>query len=118
MDPHTQFCPNFYCLHRGKTGLGNIRVHSHRERRFRCTTCAKTFAATKNTPYYRLHTPLDLVTLVLTLLCHGCLAKPSSPPTAWTSVPSPTGSSVPVGTASAFTSCTCSRAAWTSSTSR
>lgn len=72
MDPSAQFCPNFYCLNRGKTGLGNIRVHSRKERRFRCITCDKTFAATKNTPYYRLHKSLDLVTLVLTLLCHGC----------------------------------------------
>ena len=72
MDPSAQFCPNFYCLNRGKTGLGNIRVHSRKERRFRCITCDKTFAATKNTPSYRLHKPLDLVTLVLTLLCHGC----------------------------------------------
>jgi transposase-like protein len=72
MDPHLQFCPNFYCLHRGKTGQHNIRVHSRIERRFRCTTCGKTFAATKNTPYYRLHKPLDLVSLVLTLLCYGC----------------------------------------------
>ena len=72
MDPHLQFCPNFYCLHRGEFGRGNIRVHSRQERRFRCTTCGKTFAATKNTPYYRLHKPLPLVTLVLTLLTHGC----------------------------------------------
>jgi transposase-like protein len=72
LDPSTQFCPNFYCFHRGKAGLGNIRVHSRKERRFRCTTCTKTFAATKNTPYYRLHKPLDLFTIVLTLLCHGC----------------------------------------------
>ncbi len=72
MDPSLQFCPNFYCLHRGKAGLGNIRVHSRKERRFRCTTCDKTFAATRNTPYYRLHKSLDLVTLVLTLLTYGC----------------------------------------------
>ncbi len=72
MDPHLQFCPNFYCLHRGKAGLDNIRVHSRKERRFRCTTCKKTFAATKNTPYYRLHQPVAVVTTVLTLLTHGC----------------------------------------------
>jgi transposase-like protein len=72
MDPHAQFCPNFYCLHRGKTGLGTIRVHSHSERRFRCTTCRTTFAATRNTPYYRRHKPLPMVTTVLTLLTHGC----------------------------------------------
>ena len=72
MDPLPQFCPNFSCLHGGKAGLGNIRVHSQKERRFRCTTCAKTCAASRNTAYYRLHKSLDLVTLVLTLLCHGC----------------------------------------------
>src|SRR5262245_42232568 len=46
MDPSGQFCPNFYCLHRGKPGLGNIRAHSRTEQRYRCTTCGKTFAAT------------------------------------------------------------------------
>jgi transposase-like protein len=72
MDPSLQFCPNFYCLKRGLTGQGNIRVHSHKEQRFRCTVCRKTFAASKNTPYYRLHKPVELMTLVLTLLTHGC----------------------------------------------
>lgn len=72
MDPSTQFCPNFYCLQRGLVGQGNIRAHSRKEQRFRCTTCTKTFAASKNTPYYRLHKPLERMTLVLTLLTHGC----------------------------------------------
>src|SRR5215217_770664 len=72
MDPSPQFCPNFYCLKRGLVGQGNIRIHSHKEQRFRCTICRKTFAATKNTPYYRLHKPMELMTLVLTLLTHGC----------------------------------------------
>jgi len=34
--------------------------------------CGQTFAATKGTPFYRLQTAADVVTLVLTLLCHGC----------------------------------------------
>jgi transposase-like protein len=72
MDPSTQFCPNSSCPQRGLTGQGNIKVHSRKERRFRCQTCRKTFAATRDTPYYRLHKPLDLVTIVLTLLTHGC----------------------------------------------
>jgi hypothetical protein len=37
-----------------------------------CQTCGRTFATTVGTPFYRLHTAADLVTLVLTLLCHGC----------------------------------------------
>jgi transposase-like protein len=72
MDPSTQFCPNFYCSKRGLAGQGNIRVHSRKEQRFRCTCCRKTFAASKNTPFYRLHKPIELVTIVLTLLTHGC----------------------------------------------
>jgi hypothetical protein len=72
MDRHQQFGPNFYCLSRGKTGLGNIRFHSRTERRFRWTTCAKTVAVTRNTPLYRLHHSRDPVTIVLTVLCHSC----------------------------------------------
>ena len=72
MNPQTQFCHNPQCPARGQVGLGNIRVHSQVERRYRCITCGQTFAATKGTPFYRLHTAVDLVTIVLTLLCHGC----------------------------------------------
>lgn len=72
MDPQTQFCHNPDCSARGQVGQGNIRVHSHKEQRYRCTTCGQTFAATKGTPFYRLQTAADVVTLVLTLLCHGC----------------------------------------------
>jgi transposase-like protein len=59
-------------LAQGEFGKGNIRAHSRSERRFRCTTCTKTLAATRNTPYYRRHKSLDLVTLILTPLTHGC----------------------------------------------
>ncbi len=72
MDPQTQFCPNPACGARGQVGQGNIRVHSQRDRRYRCTTCGRTFAATTGTPFFRLKHATDLVTIVLTLLCHGC----------------------------------------------
>jgi len=52
--------------------LGNILVHSRKERRYRCTTCGRTCAATHDTPLYRLKKPTELVIIVLTLLCHGC----------------------------------------------
>lgn len=45
---------------------------SQREQRYVCQTCGRTFATTVGTPFYRLRTAADLVTLVLTLLCHGC----------------------------------------------
>ena len=72
MDPRTQFCHNLDCPARGQVGQGNIRIHSRKERRYRCLRCRRSFAATSGTVFFRLHTAVDLVTVVLTLLCHGC----------------------------------------------
>jgi transposase-like protein len=72
MDPQQQFCPNPACPTKGQVGRGNIGVHSQREQRYVCQTCGRTFAATAGTPFYRLRPAADQVTLVLTLLCHGC----------------------------------------------
>jgi transposase-like protein len=72
MNPQAQFCHNPQCPARGQRGRGNICVHSQAAQRYRCRTCGRTFAATKGTPFYRLHTAVDLVTIVLTLLSHGC----------------------------------------------
>jgi transposase-like protein len=72
MNPQTQFCHNPDCRARGQVGQGNIRVHSQVEPRYRCTICGHTFAATQGPPFYRLRSTADLVTLVLTLLSHGC----------------------------------------------
>ena len=72
MNPQEVFCPNFECPSRGKLGQGNIRVHSYGQRRFRCTTCQKTFAATKGTPLYRLRSDDEIVARVVTLLAWGC----------------------------------------------
>ena len=72
MDPQSQFCHNPACPDRGRGGRGNIRIHSQKEQRYRCSTCGQSFAATKGTPFYRLRGETDVVTRVLTLLCHGC----------------------------------------------
>ncbi len=72
MDPQTQFCHNPTCSARGQVGHGTIRIHSRKEHRYRCRQCGQTFAATKDTPLYRLHTEVALVAIVLTLLTHGC----------------------------------------------
>src|SRR5262245_23018271 len=72
MDPTTTFCPNLACPARGQTGQGNIGIHSRKDRRFICTQCRKTFAATYGTVFYRLRTSADLVALIITLLAHGC----------------------------------------------
>ncbi len=72
MDPQSQFCPNATCAARGQVGQDNIEIHSQKERRYRCQTCGRTFAATTGTPFYRLQTAAETVTLVVTLLAHGC----------------------------------------------
>src|SRR5215216_4485535 len=72
MDPRQQFCHNLGCPARGQVGQGNIGVHSQAEQRYVCHTCNRTFAATAGTAFYRLRTAADQMTLVLTLLCHGC----------------------------------------------
>ncbi len=72
MDPSFVTCPNLACPDKGTVGAGNNRIHSHVERRYRCRTCRRTFAATANTPLYRLHQAEATLTLVRTLLVHGC----------------------------------------------
>jgi len=72
VNPETVFCPNPDCPARGQIGKGNIGVHSRKERRYICHVCGKTFTETKGTVFYRLRTPRDIVTIVITLLAYGC----------------------------------------------
>jgi transposase-like protein/IS1 family transposase len=72
MDPATTFCPNLACSARGQTGQGNIGIHSCKDKRFICTECHKTFSATTGTAFYRLRTSAETVSLVVTLMAHGC----------------------------------------------
>jgi transposase-like protein len=72
MDPPSQFCHNLDCTARGRLGLGNILVHSRKEQRYRCSVCGRTFADTRDTPSYRLKKSVDLFTVVIALLGHGC----------------------------------------------
>ena len=52
--------------------MGNIGIHSQKEQRFLCHECQKTFSATKGSAFYRLRTTAETVSLVVTLLAHGC----------------------------------------------
>ena len=72
MDPAPIFCPNLACPARGQRGQGNVHIHSRKEQRFLCTTCCQTFTITKGTALYRLRTSSEMVSLVVTLLAHGC----------------------------------------------
>ncbi len=72
MDPSCVSCPNVACPDKGVVGADTIRIHARAGGRYRCRTCRRTFAATTNTPLYRLHHPEATLTVVLTLLIHGC----------------------------------------------
>src|SRR5262249_5959745 len=72
MNPTTVCCPNLACPARSPIGQGNIRIHSRKDQRLLCTECHKTFSATKGTALYRLRPPAETVSLVVTLLAHGC----------------------------------------------
>lgn len=66
------FCPNIDCPARRRIGEGNIRSHSVKEQRCRCTVCKKTFALSQGTPFYRLRTERQIVVWVIVLLTYGC----------------------------------------------
>jgi transposase-like protein len=67
MRPEQVVCPNSTCHASGRIG-----IHSHKQRRYICHGCKRTFAATTGTPLYRLKQPLDVLLLVVTLLAYGC----------------------------------------------
>lgn len=72
MNPHDQVCHNPGCWVYGRRGEGHIVIHSQCEQRYRCKRCGRTFSATKDTPFYRLHHPQALIVIVVTLLAYGC----------------------------------------------
>jgi transposase-like protein len=72
MNPQETFCPNLACSARGQVGQGNIRVHSIKERRYRCTSCGQTFRETSGTALYGIKKAPQDFTRVVTLLGHGC----------------------------------------------
>src|SRR5438128_10127343 len=72
MNPTTVFCPNLACPARGQVGQSHVRSHARKDQRFLCTACHKTLAATKGTVFYRLRTAAETVSLIITLLAHGC----------------------------------------------
>ena len=72
MNPETVFCANLSCVAKGQAGKGNISVHSHQEKRYKCEECGQSFTTSKGTLFYQLKTEPAKVILVLTLLVNGC----------------------------------------------
>jgi hypothetical protein len=72
MSPHDQWCHNRICRAYGRPGEGHVVIHSHKERRYQCKRCKRTFTETIDTAFYRTHKPRWLVLAVVTLLSYGC----------------------------------------------
>ncbi|MEZ4870572.1 MAG: hypothetical protein R3C14_55090 [Caldilineaceae bacterium] len=76
MNPQEQFCHNEACHASGQIGLGNITVHSQKERRYRCNCCGKMFSAPngypKGTALANVKKAAGRFILVVTLLSYGC----------------------------------------------
>jgi transposase-like protein len=66
------FCPNLDCSARGQLNQGNIKIHDHSRRRYRCTVCAKTFTERTGTMFVGLKKSPELVETVISLLSKGC----------------------------------------------
>jgi transposase-like protein/IS1 family transposase len=72
MNSEEAFCPNPDCPLHGIREQDNIHVHSHKEKRYRCHRCNKTFAETKGTPFYRRKYNTRFISEVVSLLAYGC----------------------------------------------
>jgi transposase-like protein len=72
MHHQEEFCQNNDCPARGQIGKGNIKVHSRKDQRYRCTVYKCTFTKTKGTLLYGLKKDQTEVSKVLTLLAYGC----------------------------------------------
>ena len=56
MKPDQQSCANRACPDFGKSGTDNIKVYSHKERRYYCLSCGKTFSESRASVFYHLRT--------------------------------------------------------------
>lgn len=72
MDSAIAFCPNQDCYAKGQTGMGNIQIHSRKQKRYSCKEFGKTFTETALTPFNRLRHSQELFVIVVTLLAFGC----------------------------------------------
>ena len=57
MEPDQQCCPNSSCSAFDKHETGTIKIYSHKERRYYCVICGKTFSESRASLFYHLRTP-------------------------------------------------------------
>ena len=72
MDPTKTSRPHPDCPTYGQTGLGNIALHSKKEKRWRCRKCRRSFAATTGTIFYRRNYEQRFISQMVSRLAYGC----------------------------------------------
>ena len=68
MELERNWCPQPTCAEFGKVAAGNLKIHSHTERRIYCTTCLHTFSADTGTFFETLRSERNVILQVLALL--------------------------------------------------
>jgi transposase-like protein/IS1 family transposase len=72
MNLQALYCPNPGCLDKYGVGKGNIISHGQKRKRCKCTTCGKTFAYSRGTPFFGLRSEASQIICVVTLVAYGC----------------------------------------------
>ncbi len=72
METNHRCCPNSDCSDAGKISNGNIKVHSHKEQRYYCTTCGQRFRQSRATVFYKLRTPRQDFIEAVGMLAERC----------------------------------------------
>jgi len=68
MDTQRQWCDRHSCPDVGKVGTPNIKIYSHAERRYYCTSCHHTFNADTGTFFETLRTDHPILLDVVAML--------------------------------------------------
>jgi len=66
-----QFCDNPLCPMHNKVGEGNIKIFNSDSKQVYCNICKNHWVITKNTFFYQLKTPINVILKVLYSLSEG-----------------------------------------------
>jgi hypothetical protein len=66
-----QFCDNESCEYYGKIGGGNIKINSREHGQVYCNKCDNIWVITKDTFFFGLKKPVDIILKTLKLLSEG-----------------------------------------------
>jgi transposase-like protein len=72
MNINQQWCDNEQCGSFGKLDAGNIKVYSHKEHRYYCTSCLKTFSFDRGTFFEGMRKDRQLILDAIGMLVERC----------------------------------------------